>query len=556
MPNASFRKTAALALTVIIALVAAIAFAGREVYADKMDHKVGLILSHLPPASSDEYRALRKLAGKADGQALAMTKSEMWNVPGARVEALIVAAERLGVTVTRLDETWNRTLAPMKDGTEMSPDQKAMMHEMTDSKAVLGMSMMALPEASVLEYALTKDMDTAGSDTPGPVLVIPLNDKLSVTARRTGIAKTPENYIWHGRIEESDDPVTLLWWPSGRLTGSVTYKGHVYAVKSIGGGMHGVIEMAPNALPPEHAPMSRDMQEKMNMKEDPLVHQGDASMLRQTPGPEKRSEKSGGTPSDKPDRSSTKNQEDAPLDERARSEKLALAIEPPKARKSKAHDVVITVLVAYTKAAASHYSNIETDLIALAIEDANQSFRSSGIGQVRLELVHAYETDYVESGSHFDHVFRFADKGDGYMDEVHALRDQYKADVAVLIVHDPQGCGLAAQVVAPADRAFAVVHHECAATSYSLAHEIGHLIGARHDLALDDDMKPFPYGHGYVDGTKWRTMMSYKESCDGCPRVPVWSNPAIKIRGEPAGDAKSNNARVIAEQAARVAAFR
>jgi hypothetical protein len=479
-----------------------------------------------------------------------MTKSEMWNVPEAQVEALIAAAARQGVTVTRLDATWNHTLAPMKAGSEMSPEQKAMMHEMTDSKAVMGMSMMALPEASVLEYALTKDMHSADPDVPGPVLVIPLNDKLSVTARRTGIAKTPENYIWHGRIEATDEPVTLLWWPSGRLTGSVTHEGHVYAVKSIGAGMHGVIEMAPNELPPEHAPMGHDMQEKMNMQEDPLVHKGDASMLRQAPKPEKE------TGSDKPDRSKTKNLEDAPLNERARSEKLALAIEQPKAKKGKAQDVVISVLVAYTKAAASHYSNIETDMIALAIEDANQSFRDSGIGQVHLELAHAYETDYVEKGSHFDHVFRFADKGDGYMDEVHALRDQYRADIGVLIVHDPQGCGLAAQVVAPANRAFAVVHHECAATTYSLAHEIGHLIGARHDLALDDGMEPFPFGHGFVLGTKWRTMMSYKESCDGCPRVPVWSNPAIKIHGERAGDEKANNARVIAEQAARVAAFR
>ena len=92
-----------------------------------------------------------------------------------------------------------------------------------------------------------------------------------------------------------------------------------------------------------------------------------------------------------------------------------------------------------------------------------------------------------ESGSHFEHVFRFADKGDGYMDEVHALRDQHKADISALIVHDPNGCGLSAAVAPPADRAFTVVHHECAALSYSLAHEIGHLIGARHDVALDDE---------------------------------------------------------------------
>ena len=46
--------------------------------------------------------------------------------------------------------------------------------------------------------------------------------------------------------------------------------------------------------------------------------------------------------------------------------------------------------------------------------------------------MHAYQTDYVEKGEHFDHLWRFADKGDGYMEEIHGLRDKYRADVAVL----------------------------------------------------------------------------------------------------------------------------
>ena len=50
--------------------------------------------------------------------------------------------------------------------------------------------------------------------------------------------------------------------------------------------------------------------------------------------------------------------------------------------------------------------------------------------------------------------------------------------------------------------------------------------------------------------------MSYKESCGGCPRIPVWSNPTVLINGEPAGTPQLDNARVIAEQAGRVAAFR
>ena len=170
--------------------------------------------------------------------------------------------------------------------------------------------------------------------------------------------------------------------------------------------------------------------------------------------------------------------------------------------------------------------------------------------------MNAYQTDYVEEGEHFDHLWRFADKGDGYMEEIHGLRDKYHADVAVLMVDDPKGCGLATRVFADAEDAFAVVHHECAAATYSVAHEIGHLIGARHDLNIDKIMVPFPYGHGFVNGTKWRDIMSYKESCGGCPRLPVWSSPKMMIRGEPAGTPNADNARVIAEQAARVANFR
>ncbi len=114
---------------------------------------------------------------------------------------------------------------------------------------------------------------------------------------------------------------------------------------------------------------------------------------------------------------------------------------------------------------------------------------------------------------------------------MHALRDKYKADVAVLFVHDPMGCGLATRVAAEADEAFAVVHHECATSMYSLAHEIGHIIGARHDYALDSTAAPFPFGHGYVYGAQWRTIMSYKDTCNDCPRLPVWSSPSVKVKG-------------------------
>jgi len=223
--------------------------------------------------------------------------------------------------------------------------------------------------------------------------------------------------------------------------------------------------------------------------------------------------------------------------------KMPTARRPEDESAPKPNDIIIDVIVAFTNKAASNYPDIEHELVDLAIAETSKSFRLSNLGHIKLRLVHAYQTDYVEEGAHFDHVWRFADKGDGYMEEIHGLRDKYRADVAILVVDDPKGCGLATRVRADADEAFAVVHHACAAENYTFAHEIGHLIGASHELS-------------YVNGTKWRDIMGSKESCGGCPRVPVWSSPTVLIKGEVAGTAILDNARVIAEQAARVAAFR
>jgi Metallo-peptidase family M12B Reprolysin-like len=220
-----------------------------------------------------------------------------------------------------------------------------------------------------------------------------------------------------------------------------------------------------------------------------------------------------------------------------------VAFAKPAMPDGKLEDVVIDVIVAYTKAAASGYADIVREVVEPAIEAGNESFQLSGIGHIKLHLVHAYQTNYVESGDQFVHLWRFADKGDGYMDEIHELRDRYRADVAVLIVDDPDGCGQATRVSADEEDAFAVVHHACAKANFSLVHEIGHLLGASHE-------------RGYVHGNEWRDIMSYKANCGGCPRLPIWSNPDVLIRGVPAGSAGHDNARVIAENGLRVAAFR
>ena len=50
--------------------------------------------------------------------------------------------------------------------------------------------------------------------------------------------------------------------------------------------------------------------------------------------------------------------------------------------------------------------------------------------------------------------------------------------------------------------------------------------------------------------------MSYKDSCGGCTRLPVWSNPSVNIMGKPAGTIGADNSRVILELAERVSRFR
>jgi hypothetical protein len=506
----------------------------------------GLILSHLPSPDSSAYRDLKSIAGEPSGEPLEMTGAEMWSVPEERVDALKATAIARGVEVMLLDGS-NRAFMPMAPSSPMTEEQRAMMHDAMASPAAMGVAVMGLPDPKAMEYALTKGMH-AGSAEPNAELLLTLDSATTISARRTGIEKTDAGYVWHGSVVGTGDPVTLLWWPSGRLSGQITYKGRHFVVKNLGGTVHGIIEMSTRKLPPEHAPMSPSLMHEMRMRQDPLVTKGDASTLRNAP-----KEKI------EPPKEPLRNLQDAPQKRtRAPAETEIAVVTPPPVAPGMARrePVIIDLLVAYTPQAAKHYTDIKRDLIDVAVEEINQSFRNSGIDNVRVRLVHAYETNYVEEGTHFEHVFRFADKGDGYMDEVHALRDQYKADVSALIVHDPHGCGLSAAVAPPADRAFAVVHHECAALSYSLAHEIGHIIGARHDMALDDSKEPFPFGHGYVHGKDWRTMMSYEESCDGCPRLPIWSTAAVKVSGAPAGDAMSDNARVIAEGASRVAGFR
>jgi septum formation topological specificity factor MinE len=336
----------------------------------------------------------------------------------------------------------------------------------------------------------------------------------------------------------------IMWWKSGRFTGMLTYRGHIYTLMNMGGEVHAVVETDPGKMPPDHGamrPQGATQVPSTDVKDDPLVARGEGATMRPR------------------DRSRLRDRQDAlgVAAPPANSAPPKIAPMPIAERRAlAAKKITIDLMVLYTSKVVSRYIDVDADLIHLSVEQANQSFANSGIGNIKLRRVHQELIDYDESdGEHFNHLYRMVD-GMGVFSKVRALRNAMRADVVALIVDDPSGCGLSTRVGADADEAFVVVHHSCAALTYSMAHEVGHIIGARHDRALDQNAVPFAYGHGYVNGTKWRDIMSYKASCNDCPRVPIWSNPTINYRGDRAGSLDADNARVILEQAERVSKFR
>lgn len=206
---------------------------------------------------------------------------------------------------------------------------------------------------------------------------------------------------------------------------------------------------------------------------------------------------------------------------------------------------VIDVLVVYTPAARNAAGGVTAiqNLINLAIAQTNTSYANSNIRQ-RLNLVYVGEIAYTESGSMETDLERLRRSDDSYMNSVHSLRNTYYADLVNLIEVSAQYCGIAHHMNSVGsyfkDWAFSVVAHDCATGYYSLAHELGHNMGARHDWFVDVGVTPYSYAHGYVNAVaRFRTIMSYTNECTArgviCTRLQYWANPALYYNGQPMG---------------------
>jgi hypothetical protein len=382
------------------------------------------------------------------------------------------------------------------DDVRLTSSQQALVNKLIRSAGTL----------NVRVLRRTRTPDGAPPENGYSKIVLPLSDVKDITLTRTQPTVTSERgFTWHGVAEETGERAIFMLWDDGHLSGNFTYNGHVFSISHLGDDIHTMAEIE---LPPDHAP---------NPAASPYE-----TVTPRPPPPEPK----------------------------------VMRFSEVERRELEAKKITIDLMLLYTQRAADYYLGAPSDLLNVAVEEANETFRLSGLVNIRLRLVHLQLIDYEETeGQHFDHLYRMVDGVDSFR-EVRRLRDQNRADIVGLIIDGPSGCGLSTRVGADSEEAFFVTHHACAGNTYSIAHEIGHILGARHDRLVDGNNAPFPYAHGYVNGTKWRDIMSYKESCGGCPRIPHWSNPRIMHNGEVTGTDASDNARVILEQAERVSNFR
>lgn len=482
------------------------------------EEQIEVVITDVPSARERFHAIMARLPEARKVSTLMLSGSEVWRIPKRLAVRVANDLAVLGCSVMNVSADGQRIDYRPISSLELTTAQRDVVARLVKTPETLAAGAIGLPPSAVLEHVLTQAaVTTADEWEPGRQqkvkFELPLPDGVRVTLVRTRpITRYVAGLTWSGEVEATGEKALLMLSNEGTLSGYFAFKGRIYAVDAANGGVQTMAEIDPVKLPAEHPPAHAE--------------RGDAVLV---PSVGRRTEPA--MPRIQP-----------LLDETR--------------RQLEAKEITLDLMLLYTKNAVNRYQAKPAIWSYMAVESINETFRNSGLGHISVRLVHHEVIDYEEGNAEqFDHLYRMVD-GVGVFGGVRRLRDANRADIVGLVLHSPSGCGLSTRIGADADEAFFVVHHACAVITHSIPHEIGHILGARHDRAVDSTSTPFPYGHGHINGSKWRTMMSYQAGCDGCPRIPFWSNPRVLYRGEPTGTLATDNARVILENAERVSRFR
>lgn len=188
----------------------------------------------------------------------------------------------------------------------------------------------------------------------------------------------------------------------------------------------------------------------------------------------------------------------------------------------------------YTSAVLASFGGNSATVSAFldtAIADTNLILANSQIS-MRVRAAFKAETNYVQDVADMSlDLIRLADPSDGFMDNIHALRETHGADLVALIINTPtNACGIAFIMlsVVPAfeDYAFSVTALPCIAGS-TLTHELGHNFGCAHDRA-NAGSASYSYAYGFrTSNSLYRTVMAYPPGS----RLPYFSNPNVYYYG-------------------------
>lgn len=207
-------------------------------------------------------------------------------------------------------------------------------------------------------------------------------------------------------------------------------------------------------------------------------------------------------------------------------------------------------------------------LIDSAVQQANQAYRISRINS-RMRLVHSEEVAYAEISASSD-LSNLTGKTDGYMDNVHPMRDLYQADLVSLLMQSVDGVGGQAHLMhslgSPFESSAFSVFDVCGAIpAFILAHEAGHNMGCSHDNYPPANETPgirsYSWGWRFPPPDKpFRTIMAGDRGVS-FTIAGSFSNPEVTFLDYPTGVAvglpdEAFNARSINEAAGTVANWR
>lgn len=202
-------------------------------------------------------------------------------------------------------------------------------------------------------------------------------------------------------------------------------------------------------------------------------------------------------------------------------------------------------------------------MTTLAFTEANLGVSNSDVG-INFVLAGILDADYTETGNYSNNLSQMkTSSGSSLSSQLNDFRVKNKASLAVMLLGTSGEAGTAYND-ATASTAFAVIRYSYLTGTYTFAHEMGHNIGASHDLAQYDNNQPkrlpcYRHGFKHEDSSainSWRTIMSYNCSNVSCSRINMFSNPRMSYKGIPSGSEKyEDNSRRLNERRETVASF-